>query len=305
MTPLAILAVALVGQLFCSALLLYDAHRRQLSRWVVYWCGSLTPVVGYIFFPIYLSRRSELPQYETPEMTVTQPSSGLAWAIRLPDPMGLPRRLAYTSVGLWTRYWRYVVVLAPIGLFALALGVDLRVLDAALSWVAAQWLLLWSLAVYYRDAVVSIDRDEGTVTHEYVSGVILEGDDAEMTVELSEIVCVKALPVGRHAIFRFRYDTWSKAAPHAVPVEQSHLPEALDAFECAGVDTRTVPREYAVLRVFGTVFALGVLPCLVVLGTGELGGDLLVILFFAFFVWAMVQAISGIRSVFATMVGSE
>ena len=290
MTLSGLLVAALLLQVLLAFGIWYDASRRRLEWGFGYFYGTMLPLVGYMFVPVYLSRRDEEPQYDQPDLAVEQPASGTAWEVKLPDPFGLPRRFAYVIVALWRRYWLYGILVATSLLFAAALAIDARANSAALSLCAAHWLFIWGTANGYRDAVVTIDIEDGTLTQRHVSGFIWEGSETETTVELAEIERVKAVPCGQHAMVRLGYEDWVKAnGPLAVPVHRSRTQEVLALLESEDVQTETVGSRVAAIRLFGTVATLGMIPVAVTAVTGEFGSDLMFLFLLGVVAWIVAH----------------
>jgi len=301
MTPTGILVVLLLLQLVVAAAIWYDATSRRLEWGVGYSYVTTLPLIGYFFVPVYLSRRDAEPQYDRPEMDVQQPDAGVAWRLELPDPWGLPRRFALTIVAVWRRYWLYGIVVLTSALFAAALALDARVNQAALAVCGAHWLFILGGANGYRDAAFTLDIDDGTLTHEYVSGFILEGSETKVSVDVDKIDRVRVVPVGSHAVVRLGYEDWLKMnGPLAVAIHRTRTQELLDHLRGAGIRIETGGPRVAAIRLFGALGVLAVSPVVVTAQTGELGGDLLLVFLLVLIAWVLKQVVSTVRRVVTT-----
>jgi len=305
MTPTGLLLVLLLLQVVVAAAIWYDATSRRLEWGVGYSYVTTLPLIGYFFVPVYLSRRNTEPQYDRPEMDVQQPDTGMAWRLELPDPWGMPRRFALTIIAVWRRYWLYGILVLTLALFVTAVTVDARVNQAALAVCGAHWLFIWGGANGYRDAAFSLDVDDGTLTHEYVSGFILEGSETEVSVNVEKIDRVKMVPVGSHAVVRLGYEDWLKMnGPLAVVIHRTRTQELLDHFDRAGIRTEISGPRVAAVRLFGALGVLAVSPVVVTAQTGEIGGDLLLIFLLVLIAWVLKQVVSTVRRVVTTGTGA-
>ena len=234
-------------------------------------------------------------------MTVEQPDAGLAWSIQIPDPFGLPRRLAYAIVAFGPWYWLFAVVLAPAALFASAVTVDSRGNVALLGLVGAHWLIVWGIGSGYRDAVVTVDLEAASLTHSCVRGVIRKGAVSEQNIDLGALAEVRTIPAGRQTIVRLDYDGWYWTGPLAVVIPSSRVPELVDAFETADVSVRTASQRQTLARLLVTVAVLVVLPIVSTAMTGTVGGNVLVFFLVVLSVWVIVQVVGGVRRVYQSL----
>jgi hypothetical protein len=298
---LALVALVVLLQVALAAYVFYDAHRRQLANAIQYVYGVTVPLVGFVVFRAYLDRRDEEQTRDPGEVRVEQPDTGLAWRVRVPDPVGLPLRFGYAMVGLWRRFWLIAVVGVPTVLFAAALTIDPRINAGALSVCGVLWVIVWGLANSYRDGTVRIDREDGTLVSEYVSGFIWRGSKTEETVNLADIARVRAIPCGRRSVLRLAYhDPRTTMGPAALVVDRSREQAVLDTIESAGGETRQAGYWRAGARVAGTLVSIGVLPVVVTVATGELGGDLLLFFLLGLVAWLLVQIKRALDSAFAS-----
>lgn len=296
MAWLAALIVLLLIQALLAAIVWYDARRQSLDNAFAYWYGSMIPVVGYLVMVVYLGRREEEPRSTRTTPAVDPPAEGIAWRIELPDPLGLPRRIAIAILGLWWRFWLLLVVALPITLVAGAVLIHPRLNIAALSLVGAIWLFLFVAASQVRDAVFTIDRGDGKLRQEYAGGVLFSGDSHELAVDSDSIARVRAVPAGRYTVCRLAYEQpLFSTGPPAVVVEEGQTDDVLTAFEQADITTETAGASISPVWVTTTVMTLAVLPVVSTWTTGEVGGNTLFFFGVLAVGWLVAQVVSGIR----------
>lgn len=272
----AILFGVAVLQIVLATLVWYDARRRSLEHGFKYWYGVMIPVAGFLVCVAYLHRRDQEPQRERTTPTVDQPDAGMAWRVRLPDPHGLPRRLYLALFALWRRILLFSVVLSA-GLLVGALLVHPAVNAGVLELSGVLWVVIFSVAYSYRDAVYTVDTADGTLRTEYTGGLVGSGDSKESVVEFQSLDCVRAVPVGRHTVCRLAYDQpLFTLGPSAVIVPREQTEDVLDTFEQAGVDTQSVGRRGSLVWLATALVPVGLLPVVGTLATGEVGSRTIV-----------------------------